>query len=357
MTAEFNKTIGQKIAEKSTRLAEAITDRHYELKPELAVRYGEKGRAKCLQDAGYHLSYLSEALNASRPALFGDYVVWAKVMLAGRGIPAADLADNLRVICDSLPQHLTEQESAVAREYVEAGIEQIEKAPSEILSFIKPAEPFSDLANAYLNALLRARRQVANQMILDAVNSGTRIKDIYLFVFQRAQHEIGRLWQMNKLSVAQEHYCTAATQMIMSQLYQHIFTTEKNGRTMVATCVEGDYHEIGARMVADFFEMEGWDTIYLGANVPTQSILQMLAEKQADLIVISATMTFHVRAVRELIKSIRTTDSTKNVKIMVGGYPFNIEPELWREIGADAYSSNADEAVAVAEKLVSEANR
>ena len=63
--------------------------------------------------------------------------------------------------------------------------------------------------------------------------------------------------------MAQEHYCTAATQLIMSQLYPYIFTTGKNGRVLVGTCVSGDLHEIGVRMVSDFFEMEGWDTFYL----------------------------------------------------------------------------------------------
>jgi methanogenic corrinoid protein MtbC1 len=105
-------------------------------------------------------------------------------------------------------------------------------------------------------------------------------------------------------------------------------------------------------MVADFFEMEGWNTFYLGANVPAPSILQTLAERQADLIVISATMTYHIRAVRKLIKAIRSSESTANVKIMVGGYPFNIASELWREVGADAYSASALESVKIAERLV-----
>ena len=80
-----------------------------------------------------------------------------------------------------------------------------------------------------------------------------------------------RYWQMNRLTVAQEHYCTAATQMIMSQLYPYIFEGERNGRVLVATCVAENLHEIGVRMVTDFFEMDGWDTFYLGANVPTAS--------------------------------------------------------------------------------------
>jgi methanogenic corrinoid protein MtbC1 len=156
---------------------------------------------------------------------------------------------------------------------------------------------------------------------------------------------------MNLLSVAQEHYCTAATQLIMSQLYPHIFETEKNGRTLVATCVAGDLHEIGVRMVADFFEMEGWDTFYLGANAPTACVLETLAERRADVLAISATITPHVRAVAGLIAAVRSSPAGRDIKIMVGGYPFNIAPDLWRRVGADAGARDALESIAVANQL------
>jgi MerR family transcriptional regulator, light-induced transcriptional regulator len=357
MQAEFYRDISRIIDAQSGVLAEEITRRHFQLKPELATRYGEKGREKCLEDARYHLSHLSEAIAASRPKLFADYVAWAKVLLAGYGITETDLADNLKLIRASLLNRLPVDAGVVAAEYLDEGLRIIDRTPSEPPSFITESEPHAVLAEKYLNVLLQGERHAASQLILDAVNSGVSVKDIYLYVFQRTQCEIGRLWQMNRLTVAQEHYCTAATQMIMSQLYPFIFTGEKNDRTMVATCVAGDYHEIGVRMVADFFEMDGWNTIYLGANVPTPSILKILIEKAADLIVISATMTFHVRAVSDLAAAIRESEATKNVKVMVGGYPFNVEPELWKEIGADGYSSNADEAVKVANALLGKANQ
>ena len=119
-----------------------------------------------------------------------------------------------------------------------------------------------ELAVSYLNTLLAGDSHLANQLILDAVRHGFGVKDIYLHVFQPCQQEIGRLWQMNRISVAQEHFCTVVTQTIMSQLYPYIFATEKNGRRLVATSVSGELHEIGMRMVADFLEMEGWTTYY-----------------------------------------------------------------------------------------------
>ncbi|MDZ7776615.1 MAG: hypothetical protein U5L09_13885 [Bacteroidales bacterium] len=54
----------------------------------------------------------------------------------------------------------------------------------------------------------------------------------------------------------------------MSQLYPYIFNSQRVGKSMVAATVGGELHEMGIRMVADFFEMEGWDTWYLGANAP-----------------------------------------------------------------------------------------
>jgi MerR family transcriptional regulator, light-induced transcriptional regulator len=349
---ELSRNCGEEIDLIRTELAEIITVKHFELKPELDARYGAAGRAKCRQDAAFHLSYLSEALQNSEPTLFADYVLWAKTMLAERGIPEKDLADNLLVLRESLAEVLPVDFRQVACRYVDFGINQLSKGNQFSASLITDEIPLKSLADEYLNALLRGRRDEASRLIIDAVEAGRTIKELYLQVFQNAQHEIGRLWQTNQISVAQEHYCTAATQMIMSQLYPYIFSADRNGKTLVATCVSGDLHEIGVRMVSDFFEMEGWDTFYLGANVPLRDFMQALRERDADLALISATMTFHLRYVRQMIAAIRSDKQTKHVKIMVGGYPFNVAPNLWKEIGADAFASNAESATVTAGKLM-----
>lgn len=81
------------------------------------------------------------------------------------------------------------------------------------------SEMHYDLALQYTQMLLQGDRHSAGKLIFDAVKSGVPIKEIYLYVFQPSQYEIGRLWQNNKISVAKEHFCTASTQFIISQLY------------------------------------------------------------------------------------------------------------------------------------------
>jgi MerR family transcriptional regulator, light-induced transcriptional regulator len=157
---------------------------------------------------------------------------------------------------------------------------------------------------------------------------------------------------MNEITVAQEHFCTAATQLIMSQLYPQIFATPRVGRRVVAACVGGDLHEIGVRMVADFFEMAGWDSYYLGANTPIEGIVESVVQRRADVVAISATMSYHVPTVSDVVHAVRERGAGWTPRILVGGYPFRVDPELWRSVGADGYAPDASEAVALAERLV-----
>jgi methanogenic corrinoid protein MtbC1 len=139
----------------------------------------------------------------------------------------------------------------------------------------------------------------------------------------------------------------------MSQLYPYIFSTERIGRRLLATSIGGDLHEIGIRMVADFFEMDGWDTYFLGANSPTETILQTIETQRPDIVAISATITSHVSRVEALIKAIQDRQMDYAPRIIVGGYPFNVAANLWQKVGADGYGMNADEALKVSTNLVS----
>lgn len=343
----LNQQVSAMINAQRNALAEAVVARQYQLQPEFWQRFGDTGHAKSVRDAGYHLTYLSEALAADDPTLFIEYVLWAKTLFAGLNFPDDVLPQSLDCMRAVFQTMLPEDVRALACEYVQAALDALAHAPTQPTSFISTDTPLGALARAYLDALLRGERHTARDLILDAVERGASVKDIYLHVFQPVQHEIGRLWQTNQISVAQEHYCTAATQVIMSQLYPRIFSGTKIGRKMIVTCVSGELHEMGARMVADFFEMEGWDTYFLGANTPTEAILRTL-ELRADVLAISATMTFHIRHVAELIERVCATTLPQKPKLLVGGYPFNVSPNLWRAVKADGYARDAQQAIQVA---------
>jgi methanogenic corrinoid protein MtbC1 len=68
-------------------------------------------------------------------------------------------------------------------------------------------------------------------------------------------------------------------------------------------------------------------------------------------------MTFHVRAVADVVRTVRASEACRRVRILVGGYPFNVDHDLWRRIGADGSAHDARGAVALANHLVDGSSR
>ncbi|MGF7184296.1 methanogenic corrinoid protein MtbC1 [Desulfitispora alkaliphila] len=219
-------------------------------------------------------------------------------------------------------------------------------------SYINNNNPLGKLASEYFDALLSENRELASKLILNAVEAGVDIRDIYMNVFQPCQYEIGRLWELNKVTIAQEHYFSAATQLIMAQLYSRIFSMERNGYCFVAASVADELHVIGLRMVVDFLEMDGWDTYYLGGNIPVEKILETVQKQRADRLGLSATMSYHVDKVAAVIEKVRSIEEFKSLKIVVGGLPFYINKNLWQQTGADGCAQDAKGAVELANGLV-----
>src|SRR5690606_1244081 len=148
------------------------------------------------------------------------------------------------------------------------------------------------------------------------------------------QHELGRLWQACELNVAEEHFATATTSMVMAQLLALAEAERKppDGRTLLAACAEGDPPELGIRMPADIFELEGWRVVPLGASVPAYDIALAAEYFDADLVALSGTLPVHVDRLQDAVRLLR---EQHDARIIVGGNVFRAEPDLWRTIGAD----------------------
>lgn len=326
-------------------LAVAIADRHFAAHPEVLARYPAIGRQRCLEDVRFHLQYLATALDAGSRELFVDYIGWTKVVLAKRNIPERDLADNLRMVATVLPEY----PDAVA--IVNSAIDELPALADDVPPCLDPRAPHWAVATEYLRALLRGSRRDAMQIVTAALDSGVPLREVYRQVFEPVQQEIGRLWQLNQVTVAQEHFCTAATQHIMTQLYSRIFSGTRKEHRAVAMCVGRELHEVGLRIITDLLELDGWQTWYLGASVPPAAAVQLCVDQHADFLLVSATLPPHIVEVAEVVRTFRTRRELERAKVIVGGRAFRMAPELWRTIGADGYAANADDCLALLDRL------
>jgi hypothetical protein len=140
------------------------------------------------------------------------------------------LAANVQKIVQ--PEQVTEAKAILAEAVVTA-----QKSDYKTLSHDYLAQgAYPEIKQQYLQHLLDRDIRSA-QKCLDEALSKLPFFQVYTDFIQNVMYQVGELWQRNKITVAQEHYCTAATQMIMAQLYPVLFDRPQNGKKVVVSCV------------------------------------------------------------------------------------------------------------------------
>lgn len=154
------------------------------------------------------------------------------------------------------------------------------------------------------------------------------------------------LWERNEVTVADEHLATAIIGRISSYLYSRFVGTPQTKGMAIVSAVPNEYHEVGARMVADILEIDGWDVTYLGANIPLEELVTILKKKQPFMLALSVATAFNLEKARLVIKTVKSHRDLSAIRILVGGLAFRSAPRLWREFGADGYAANLADATA-----------
>jgi corrinoid protein of di/trimethylamine methyltransferase len=126
-------------------------------------------------------------------------------------------------------------------------------------------------------------------------------------------------------------------------------TSISYGKIVIGT-VKGDLHDIGKNLVASMFEGSGFEVVNLGINVDADKFVQAVVDQKADILCLSALLTTTMNYMNDVIKAVEAAGLRDKVKIMVGGAPLN--EAFAKEVGADAYTIDANEAVIVAKKLL-----
>jgi methanogenic corrinoid protein MtbC1 len=175
--------------------------------------------------------------------------------------------------------------------------------------------------NRYLSELLAGNRVECRKILEELLAAQVDIRDLYLSLFQRSLYQVGELWESNRISVATEHLATSITETLLTLVYPALFSAGHIGKKAIISCGVNEFHQVGGRIVADIFELNGWDSYFLGANTPARDLLQYIDEKQPDLLGMSLSIYFNLPALMETIVEVRT--NFPQLDIIVGGQAFH----------------------------------
>lgn len=171
----------------------------------------------------------------------------------------------------------------------------------------------------YLDALVDGDRHTCTA-IVEQLLPETRPKELYIDLFQASLYRIGELWEQRRISVAIEHLATAITENLLVLVYPAIFGADHINRSVIVSCTHNEHHQIGGKMVADIFEMHGWNAYFLGTNTPLEDLLAMVGAKRPDVVALSLAVPTNLGGLETALRSLAAR--FPEVPTIIGGQAF-----------------------------------
>lgn len=334
---------------------ESVTQRFYTDHASDYAQFGERGREACREDIGFHLDFLRPVLEFGLVQPMVDYLRWLSAVLAARDVPSAHLSQSIEWLREFLSQHMEQDDAVIIEAALRLTLTRFQQASTAGAASSTQMPQAWPECQAFERALLAGDRRGAGVLLSRALEDGQNLVDAELHMIQPALYSIGQKWQNNQVSVAQEHLATAISQAVMSNgLMQATDQPPKpNGRKVLLACVEGNYHAVGLQMVADAFQLAGWEVQYLGASVPTPALIRQVIQFRPDLVGLSLAFPQHLRVVKDVMMRLRQTPDTGQPPVIIGGLAINQFSGLAGQLGADGWSPDAKSAVALASQWAS----
>ena len=347
-----NPALARSLEDRADKLAATACSLFLETWQEAQERVNHSAGSNLHQEWTHHFRQrvleLSAALAAGEQRLFTERVSWSRRAMRARAQDNTPIHESLHSLRKALSAEFDEDTLAEALSCIDAAIEDYSnRLPEEQVSRLEPGIPNQRLALLYLQTALEGNTHQAMEIVLDAIEGGLPHAEAISDVLLPAQAEIGHLWHIDHVTIAEEHLVTTTTHRLMAVIADRAPRVPDRGKTAVAASIAGNVHDTGIRAIAYLLEMDGWRTIYLGGDVPRNELPAAVHFFDADVVLLSTALSSQLSRLRDSILTIREI-CDKDVRIMVGGNAFWDAPQAWKTIGADGFTGDAMSAVNLA---------
>jgi len=200
----------------------------------------------------------------------------------------------------------------------------------------------------YLEPLLRGDRKSCRTVIEETLQSGIPANAVYVHLVWPVMVEIEKLLRDDKITPVQEHLATRVNRTIVDQLQNKLPRRPGKSKRIVVCCAPEELQELGAQILTDLFESDGWDVRFPGGGLTNDDILAFIHEYCPSILLIYGTSPRQAPDIRRLIDTIKSVNAWPDMRIMVSGGLFGRAEGLWQEMEADMYAADPLEALSLA---------
>ncbi|MEV6300342.1 cobalamin-dependent protein [Actinoplanes sp. NPDC051861] len=196
------------------------------------------------------------------------------------------------------------------------------------------------LAEHYLTLIGDGDERGAAELAIALLDGGTSAQRLIVDLIAPSQARVGELWASNEWSVAREHAATAVSERVLALVAARTRVTPHRGRITLA-CVDGEWHGLPARMLAELLRLDGWRVDFLGASVPGRHLITHLHQTGPDAVALSCMIPTRLPRAHAAITACRAA----GVPVIAGGRGFGPDGLYAQRLGADAWAATGEEAV------------
>ncbi|UCC93337.1 MAG: cobalamin-dependent protein, partial [Thermoplasmata archaeon] len=186
----------------------------------------------------------------------------------------------------------------------------------------------------FLEALDREDKERCVQLVVELLEAGdVGIVQLYTEVLAPALND----WECDEdadpTCIWREHVRSQIIRSILEISYPYVLKERRRrgvtdrGMTVAVLCPPEELHEIGPKMVADFFTLAGYDVTFVGANTPIETFIATVGAIKPRYVAVSVTNYYNLVALRKAMERIRDV-LPEETEIIVGGGAFDTKPGL-----------------------------
>ncbi len=202
------------------------------------------------------------------------------------------------------------------------------------------------LRQDWLEACLRYDESTAERVMTQAF-ALYPVTMVCTEILQKGLADIGALWYRNEATVQQEHFASALTMRRLNMLVAAAPAPTRLGRVLIA-CAPDDAHTFAPLLLTLLLRYQGWDVIYLGANVPLARFEATVETIKPNLVVLTAQMLHAAASLSDVAQLLQE----KDVHIAFGGHIFNLISALRERIPGHFLGEQIQDSVQTVGKIL-----
>lgn len=187
------------------------------------------------------------------------------------------------------------------------------------------------------DAVIACDEYAARDVVFAALDTGVAAETVLLDVIGAVQRRVGAEWAAARINVAQEHAATAINERVIAALATRNPRPEVRRGRITVSCVDGEWHALPARLLAETLTLRGFAVDYLGAQVPTPHLIAHLHRTAPDAVALSSSLPTRLPTAHATI----TACQAAGVPVIVGGAAFGPDGRYARLLGAQAWAPDA----------------